>query len=192
MIVNVKVKRNRDQQDAIGPQHTTDFLEAAPEALNVLEGIQSHDGPETFVRKGKLFDVGQFIHARTGANVNAEVLAAGEERPQFGEFFLSRHLISADFENRSGQRKRFGGGAGHPVEEAIHRRHPAQSRRARPGKVSSLTKLARLRRASRSNTGWRFVSTASAADPRNIPGREENPCEGMMKVGGHPSEFVAK
>src|SRR5207244_7617852 len=77
----------------------------------------------------------------------------GEPRAQVGEVFLAGDLVGADLEDRAGQVKGLGQGAGHAVEKPIHAR--ASLRRGCPVSARPVARSARR------DPGWHTVSNTA-------------------------------
>src|SRR5579871_2148747 len=120
MIVDVKVKRARDQQSPVRSKHAPNFVKTAPEVPHVLEGTHRDDGTREAVREWQILDIGDAIDPWPRPNVDADVLAAEKERAEVVDSFLTRHLIRADFDDRPVERESLGDGAGDAIEKRCH------------------------------------------------------------------------
>ena len=120
VFVDVEVERRGDEQRAVGPEHAADFVEAAPEATDVLEGLQRQDRADGGVGLRQRLHVADEVHAGAGPHVEADVGPAGKERSQVRDVFLSFHLIRADFQDRPGQVEGLGHRPHHAAQQRVH------------------------------------------------------------------------
>ena len=86
----------------------------------MLEGVHGDDGAEGATWEWEGFDIRDLIDARPRADVDAQIVAAGKETAQVGDFFLARNLIGTDFQNGPRQFKALGHGPRHAVEKLVH------------------------------------------------------------------------
>src|SRR5262249_53485734 len=95
IVVDAEVKRARQQQDAIGPQHAVDLVEPAPEAAHMLEGVEADHRADRAGLLRQILDLRDAIDARPRTHVDADIRATWKEAAEI-EVVLAFDLVGAD------------------------------------------------------------------------------------------------
>src|SRR5206468_2920736 len=99
---------------------------AAPEVADVLEGAHGDGRANRAVGQGEVLDAADAVDAGAGADVEAEVLLAGEQGPEVGPGLLALDLEGADLEDGPRQVEGFRERPGDAVKKGGHAVAPSR------------------------------------------------------------------
>lgn len=118
--MQMQVERYGEDKDAIGPQDTSNLIEAPPEVFHMFKGGEGQDGANRGIGQIERLDVADQVDTGARSHIQADVTASRKERAKIADGLLAGDLVRADFEDGSGEGKRLGHRPRDPVKKAIH------------------------------------------------------------------------
>jgi hypothetical protein len=120
--VDMEVKRARDQEYAVRPEHPVNLGESLPEVPNMFKRIQGNDCSHRPIGLRQLLHVGDAIDPRARPEIDANVRFVRKKGSEFRDVLLAGHLVRSDFQDRAGTIQRLGDGSCHAMYELVHGR----------------------------------------------------------------------